>query len=161
MKTALALGLATLASAFLFAPLAASAGDGIKQRVAFSKCNIPLPPDAPPGTVFAVVGSVAGPVTGNLLVYGQPGALEMVGNRIYLEADYIVTATDGSGRSFTARVGGLMNVADGSRAAVLYGFVSDGWLRGAQVVDEFVGIAPGCVAGTLTLTPRWVPGDGE
>ncbi len=156
MKTRIALGLATLASALVLGPLAASAGDGNKQRVNFSKCNIPIPPGAPPGTVFAVTGEVSGPVTGNLLVYGQPGALQMVGDRIYLEADYHVTATDGSGRSFTARLGGLMNVADGSRAAVLYGFVKDGWLRGAQVVDDFVGTAPGCVTGTLTLTPRWV-----
>jgi hypothetical protein len=161
MKTRIALGLAALASALVLAPLAASAGDGNKQRVSFSKCNIPMPADAPPGTVFAVAGSTSGPVNGNLLVYGQPGALEPVGNRTYLEADYIVTATDGSGRSFTARVGGLWNTGDGTARAVLYGFVSDGWLRGAQVVDEFAGTAPGCVAGTLTLTPRWVPGDGE
>jgi hypothetical protein len=161
MKTRLVLGLAAMASAVLLCPLAASAGERAKERVSFSKCNIPLPADAPPGTVFAVTGSVGGPVTGNLLVYGQPGALEMVGDRVYLEADYIVTATDGSGRSFTARVGGLMNVADGSRAAVLYGFVSDGWLRGAQVEDDFIGTTPGCVTGTLTLTPRWVHEKGE
>ena len=72
MKTGIALGLATLASAFMIAPLAAAAQDGAKQRVSFFKCNIPTPADAPPGTVFAVAGKTSGPVTGDLLVYGQP-----------------------------------------------------------------------------------------
>jgi hypothetical protein len=42
---------------------------------------------------------------------------------------------------------------------VLYGHVSDGWLLGAQVVDEFHNTAPGCVSGTLTLTPKWNSSD--
>ena len=46
--------------------------------------------------------------------------------------------------------------------AVLYGYVSEGWMQGAQVVDTFHATTPGCVAGTLVLTPRWShPADAD
>jgi len=89
----------------------------------------------------------------------KPGAFDQVEGRTYLEADYEVTATDGSSRSFTAHVGGRMN-NDGTMRAILYGFVSEGWLRGAQVVDRFVGTGAGCVKGSLTIAPRWAPVHG-
>jgi hypothetical protein len=155
MKTRTAFAMAALGAGLLLDPLAALADDGPKQRLSFSKCVTPIPPGTPAGTVFVFVGMAGGDANGPLTVYGQPGAFERVGDRIYMEADYFVS--DPSGRSFTARVGGMMN-ADGTRRAVLYGFVSDGWMRGAEVVDEFAGTTPGCVAGTLTLTPRWVAG---
>jgi hypothetical protein len=143
------------ATVLLLNPVLASAGDDGKVRVDFAKCfGPPIPQDAPPGTVFVNVGTVQGAVTGDLIVFGLPGSFEQAGGRTYLEADYEVTATDGSSRSFTARVGGRMN-NDGTSRAVLYGYVSEGWLRGAQVVDTFAGTAPGCVKGTLTITPKW------
>jgi len=86
-------------------------------------------------------------------VYGHPGSFASTGgSSVYLEADYEVTATEPA-KSFTARVGGRYDLGIGR--AVLYGFVSEGWMLGAQVVDEFHATTPGCVAGTLTITPRW------
>ena len=146
---------ASLAAAFALslAPAFALAGDSAKVRVDFAKCppNPPIP--FPPGVVFIRVGETAGDVPGDLIVYGQPGSFaSMGGSSIYLEADYEVTATDPA-KSFTARVGGRFDLGIGR--AVLYGYVSEGWLQGAEVVDEFHATAPGCVAGTLTITPRW------
>lgn len=141
-------------------PVQASPGESGKVHLNFSKCPASFPDDAPPGTVFVYAGTVTGAVTGDLVVFGRPGAFDQVGGRTYLEADYEVTANDGSGRSFTARVGGRMN-NDGTMSAILYGFVSEGWLRGAQVVDVFAGTATtGCVNGTLTLGPKWAPAHG-
>lgn len=138
----------------------ALAGDAGKVRVEFAKCfpNPPLP--LPPGIVFINVGQVSGDVTGSLVVYGQPGSFESVGGAsIYLEADYEVTANDPA-RSFTARVGGRFDTGVGR--AVLYGYVSEGWQRGARVVDEFHATTPGCVAGTLVVIPRWShPADAD
>ncbi len=131
----------------------ACAGDSSKVRVDFAKCfpNPPLP--LPEGIVFINVGTASGDVTGPLVVYGQPGSFDSMGAAvIFLEADYVITATEAE-KSFTARVGGRFDL--GSGRAVLYGYVSDGWLRGARVVDEFHATTPGCVAGTLILTPRW------
>jgi hypothetical protein len=147
--------LATLATAIalVLAPGYALAADSNKVRVDFAKCppNPPIP--LPPGVVFIVVGDTAGDVPGSLIVYGQPGSFaSMGGSTIYLEADYEVTAADPT-KSFTARVGGRFDLGIGR--AVLYGFVTEGYLQGAQVVDEFHATAPGCVAGTLTLTPKW------
>jgi hypothetical protein len=145
---------------FAVAPTHALAGDSAKVRVDFAKCfpNPPLP--LPPGVVFINIGDVTGDVTGPLAVYGQPGSFAPVGGTsIYLEADYQVTATD-PGKSFTARVGGRYDLGIGR--AVLYGFVSEGWMLGAQVVDEFHATTAGCVAGTLVITPRWShPTDAE
>jgi hypothetical protein len=150
---AVAIGLA-------LAPSLALAGDSAKVRVDFAKCfpNPPLP--LPPGIVFINIGEVTGDVTGPLAVYGQPGSFaSMGGSSVYLEADYEVTATDPA-KSFTARVGGRFDLGIGR--AVLYGFVSEGWMTGAQVVDEFHATTPGCVAGTLVITPRWShPADTE
>jgi hypothetical protein len=124
-----------------------------KVRVQFAKCPpVPAIP-LPPGVTFIVVGDTGGDVPGELIVYGQPGSFASVGpNVIYLNADYEVTATDPA-KSFTARVGGRFDLGAGT--AVLYGYVSEGWMLGAQVIDEFHATGPGCVAGTLTLTPRW------
>ncbi len=135
-----------------------SAGDSSKVRVDFAKC-FPSPPlPLPEGVVFINVGEVSGDVSGPLSVYGQPGSFDsMGGSVIYLEADYVIAANEG-GKSFTARVGGRYDL--GSGRAVLYGYVSDGWLRGARVVDEFHATTPGGVAGPLILTPRWSAGDG-
>ncbi len=149
---------AAMAVAFVLASPLASAGDSSKVRVDFAKCfpNPPLP--LPEGVVFVNVGTVSGDVGGALVVYGQPGSFDSMGGAvIFLEADYVVTAID-AGKSFTARVGGRFDL--GSGHAVLYGYVSDGWLRGAKVVDEFQATTPGCVAGTLTLTPRWSSDQG-
>jgi hypothetical protein len=145
-----------LASASLLAlnPVPASADDSGKVRVNFEKCPGVIPPGAPADTVFWAVGKAKGAVKGDLVAVGQPGAFDQVDGKTYLEADYVVAATDGSQRSFIARVGGRME-NDGTMRAILYGFVSDGWLRGAQVVDKFVGTGAGCVKGTLTITPRW------
>ena len=100
------------------------------------------------------------PSRATLVVFGLPGAFDQVEGRTYLEADYEVTATDGSARSFTAHVGGRMN-NDVTMSARLYGFVSEGWLRGAQVVDVFAGTTTtGCVTGTLTIAPKWAPAHG-
>jgi hypothetical protein len=146
-----------LAGATLLAlnPVSASAHDSGNVRVQFEKCPGVIPPGAPADTVFWAVGTAKGAVTGNLVAVGQPGAFDQVDGKTYLEADYVVSATDGSNRSFIARVGGRME-NDGTMRAVLYGFVSDGWLRGAQVVDKFTGTGEGCVKGTLTITPKWV-----
>ena len=149
---------AAMAAALALASPLASAGDSGKVRVDFAKCfpNPPLP--LPEGVVFINVGSVSGDVSGPLTVYGQPGSFDsMGGSVIFLEADYVIAANE-TGKSFTARVGGRYDL--GSGRAVLYGYVSDGWLRGARVVDEFHATTPGCVAGTLILTPRWSAGDG-
>jgi hypothetical protein len=142
-----AAGALALASGFTLA------ADSAKVRVDFAKCfpNPPLP--LPPGVVFINIGEATGDVTGPLAVYGQPGSFAPMGaSSIYLEADYEVTATDPA-KSFTARVGGRYDLGIGR--AVLYGYVSEGWMQGAQVVDTFHDTAPGCVAGTLVLTPRW------
>jgi hypothetical protein len=146
-----------LAGATLLAlnPVSASAHDSGKVRVQFEKCPGVIPPGAPADTVFWFPGTVTGAVKGNLVAVGQPGAFDQVDGKTYLEADYVVSATDGSQHSFIARVGGRME-NDGTMRAVLYGFVSDGWLRGAQVVDKFAGTGGGCVKGTLTITPKWV-----
>ena len=144
--------LATSGALALAAPCTLAADSG-KVRVDFAKCfpNPPLP--LPPGIVFINVGTVSGDVTGPLVVYGQAGSFDSVGGAsIYLEADYEVTANDPA-KSFTARVGGRFDTGIGR--AVLYGYVSEGWLRGARVVDEFHATTPGCVAGTLVLTPKW------
>ena len=128
-----------------------------KVRVDFAKCPPPAGTPLPPGAVFMVVGHTARDVPGSLIVLGQPGSFTVVApNVIYLDADYHVTASDPA-KSFTASVGGRYDLAAGT--AVLYGHVSDGWLLGAQVVDEFHATAPGCVSGTLTLTPRWNSSD--
>ena len=153
---------ASLAAAVALA-LASSfthAADSAKVRVDFTKCfpNPPLP--LPPGVAFINIGAVTGDVTGPLTVYGQPGSFaSMGGTSIYLEADYEITATDPS-QSFTARVGGRYDRGIG--LAALYGYVSEGWMQGAQVVDTFHATTPGCVAGTLVITPRWAhPADTE
>jgi hypothetical protein len=152
--------LSTIAAALLLVNAAqASPGESGEVRVSFSKCPASMPDDAPAGTVFVYSGAVTGAVTGDLVVFGLPGAFDQVEGRTYLEADYEVTATDGSSRSFTAHVGGRMN-NDGTMRAILYGFVSEGWLRGAQVVDRFVGTGAGCVKGSLTIAPRWAPVHG-
>jgi len=128
-----------------------------KVRVDFAKCPPPPGTPLPPGAVFMVVGDTARDVPGSLVVLGQPGSFTVVApNVIYLEADYHVTASDPA-KSFTASVGGRFDLAAGN--AVLYGYVSDGWLLGAQVLDEFHATAPGCVSGTLTLTPKWNSSD--
>ena len=128
-----------------------------KVRVDFAKCPPPAGTPLPPGAVFMVVGNTSRDVPGSLLVLGQPGSFTAVApNVIYLDADYHVTASDPS-KSFTASVGGRYDLAAGT--AVLYGHVSDGWLLGAQVVDEFHATTPGCVSGTLTLTPKWNSSD--
>ena len=147
-----------IAAALALASPIVHAGDSSKVRVDFAKCfpNPPLP--LPEGIVFINVGTVSGDVSGPLVVYGQPGSFDSMGGAvIFLEADYVVAATD-AGKSFTARVGGRFDLASGH--AVLYGYVSDGWMRGARVVDEFHATTPGCVAGTLTLTPRWSASEG-
>jgi len=147
---AIAVGLAA-------APAFALANDSAKVRVDFAKCPPPPGTPLPPGAVFMVVGNTARDVPGSLLVLGQPGSFAGVGpSVIYLEADYHVTANDPA-KSFTASVGGRYDLAAGN--AVLYGYVSDGWLLGAQVVDEFHDTTPGCVSGTLTLTPKWNSSD--
>ena len=152
--------LSTIAAALLLVnPALASPGESGKVHVNFSKCPAATPDDAPAGTVFVYAGPVTGAVKGDLVVFGLPGAFDQVEGRTYLEADYEVTATDGSSRSFTAHVGGRMN-NDGTMRAILYGFVSEGWLRGAQVVDMFVGTGSGCVTGTLTIAPKWAPPHG-
>jgi hypothetical protein len=74
---------------------------------------------------------------------------------IYLEADYVI---DAGAKSLTARVGGRYDTNVGE--AALYGFVSHGYLRGAKVLDVFHDSQPGCVAGTLTITP-WHLDDEE
>jgi hypothetical protein len=137
-------------------PALASPGESGTVHVGFTKCPASMPEDAPAGTVFVYAGPVKGAVKGDLVVFGLPGAFDQVEGRTYLEANYEVTATDGSGRSFTAHVGGRMN-NDGSMRAILYGFVSEGWLRGAQVVDKFAATdaVSGCVKGTLAITPKW------
>jgi hypothetical protein len=128
-----------------------------KVRVDFAKCPPPAGTPLPPGAVFMVVGHTARDVPGSLLVLGQPGSFTVLApNVIYLEADYHVSANDPA-KSFTASVGGRYDLAAGK--AVLYGYVSDGWLRGSQVVDEFHDTTPGCVSGTLTLTPKWNESD--
>jgi hypothetical protein len=150
----------SIAVGLAVAPAFALADDSAKVRVDFAKCfpNPPLP--LPPGIVFINIGQVTGDVTGPLAVFGQPGSFTSVGGTsIYLEADYEITATDPA-KSFTARVGGRYDLGIGR--AVLYGFVSEGWMLGAQVVDEFHATTPGCVAGTLVITPRWShPADSE
>jgi hypothetical protein len=129
-----------LASATLLAlnPLPSLAENSGKVRVHFEKCPGQIPPGAPADTVFWFPGTTSGAVTGTLVAVGQPGAFAQVDGKTYLEADYVVTATDGSPHSFVARVGGRME-NDGTMRAVLYGFVSEGWLLGAQVVDKFAG----------------------
>ena len=146
---------AAVALAFVSAPALAEPSN--KVRVDFAKCppNPPIP--LPEGVVFIVVGDTGRDVPGSLVVYGQPGSFDSMGaSVIFLEADYVVTANEPA-KSFTARVGGRFDLAAGK--AVLYGYVSDGWMRGAQVVDEFHATAPGCVSGTLTLTPKWNSSD--
>lgn len=150
---------ALLAAAVVLAcsPAAAFAEAPNKVRVDFAKCPPPPGTPLPPGAVFMVVGDTSRDVPGSLLVLGQPGSFTVVApNVVYLDADYHVTATDPA-KSFTASVGGRYDLAGGT--AVLYGHVSDGWLLGAQVVDEFHNTAPGCVSGTLTLTPKWNSSD--
>jgi hypothetical protein len=128
-----------------------------KVRVDFAKCPPPAGTPLPPGAVFMVVGHTARDVPGSLLVLGQPGSFTVVApNVVYLEADYHVTADDPA-KSFVASVGGRYDLAAGN--AVLYGYVSDGWLLGSQVTDEFHDTAPGCVSGTLTLVPKWNESD--
>jgi len=140
----------------LVSPLAAAEAPN-KVRVDFAKCPPPPGTPLPPGAVFMVVGHTARDVPGSLLVLGQAGSFTVVApNVVYLDADYHVTADDPS-RSFTASVGGRYDLAAGN--AVLYGHVSSGWLLGAQVVDEFHDTTPGCVSGTLTLTPKWNESD--
>jgi hypothetical protein len=160
LRTAASLAVAAAFVGLASASMPALAGDSAKVRVDFAKCfpNPPLP--LPPGVVFINVGTASGDVTGALAVYGQPGSFTSVGgSTIYLEADYEVTATDPD-KSFTARVGGRYDLGIGR--AVLYGFVSEGWLLGAEVVDEFHATTPGCVAGTLVITPRWShPADAQ
>ena len=149
--------LAAAAVAFVFSPADAFAEAPNKVRVDFAKCPPPAGTPLPPGAVFMVVGNTSRDVPGSLLVLGQPGSFTAVApNVIYLDADYHVTATDPA-KSFTASVGGRFDLAAGT--AVLYGHVSDGWLLGAQVVDEFHATGPGCVSGTLTLTPKWNSSD--
>jgi len=149
--------LAAAAVALAFASSIAIAAEPNKVRVDFAKCPPPAGTPLPPGAVFMVVGHTSRDVPGSLLVLGQPGSFTVVApNVIYLEADYHVTASDPT-KSFTASVGGRYDLAAGN--AVLYGYVSDGWLRGAQVVDEFHNTDPGCVSGTLTLTPKWNESD--
>jgi hypothetical protein len=139
------------------APAFAFAADSVKVRVDFAKCPPPPGTPLPPGVVFERVGNTTRDVPGTLDVLGQPGSFTpLAPNVIYLEADYHVTATD-PGKSFTASVGGRYDLAAGD--AVLYGYVSEGWLRGAQVLDEFHNTGPGCVSGTLTLTPKWNSSD--
>ena len=160
MKNLRSLASLATAIALVLAPGYALAADSNKVRVDFAKCppNPPIP--LPPGVAFIVVGNTSGDVNGSLTVYGVPGSFaSMGGSSIYLEADYEVTATDPA-KSFTARVGGRFDLGIGR--AVLYGYVSEGWLQGAQVVDEFHATGPGCVAGTLTITPKWShPGDAD
>ena len=140
----------------LVSPLSIAEGPN-KVRVDFAKCPPPAGTPLPPGAVFMVVGHTARDVPGSLLVLGQPGSFTEVAPKvIYLDADYHVTADDPA-KSFTASVGGRYDLAAGK--AVLYGHVSSGWLLGAQVVDEFHNTAPGCVSGTLTLTPKWNESD--
>jgi hypothetical protein len=149
--------LVAAAIALVLAAPAAVAEAPNKVRVDFAKCppNPPIP--LPPDVAFIVVGNTTRDVPGALIVYGQPGSFTVVApNVVYLEADYHVTAVDPA-RSFVASVGGRFDLAAGN--AVLYGHVSDGWLLGAQVVDEFHATAPGCVSGTLTLTPKWNSSD--
>ena len=160
MKNLRALASLAAAVTLALAPGFALAADSAKVRVDFAKCppNPPIP--LPPNVAFIVVGETSGDVAGNLIVYGQPSSFaSMGGSTIYLEADYEVTATDPA-KSFTARVGGRFDLGIGR--AVLYGYVSEGWMQGAQVVDTFHATAPGCVAGTLVLTPRWShPADAD
>ena len=148
---------AVAAAIAVASPLAVAAEAPNKVRVDFAKCPPPAGTPLPPGAVFMVVGDTARDVPGALLVLGQAGSFTVVEpNVIYLQADYHVTA-DNPAHSFIARVGGRYDLAAGK--AVLYGHVSEGWLRGAQVVDEFHATAPGCVSGTLTLTPKWNESD--
>ena len=140
----------------LVSPLAIAQAPN-KVRVDFEKCPPPAGTPLPPGAVFLRVGDTSRDVPGSLFVVGQPGSFTVVApNVVYLEADYHVTASDPA-KSFTASVGGRFDLAAGQ--AVLYGHVSGGWLLGAQVLDEFHATAPGCVSGTLTLTPKWNSSD--
>src|SRR6266851_3512844 len=147
---------ALLASALLLA-LASStvmANDSKTIRVGFSKCQIWPPGDrpafAPPEAVFVNVGSVSGGITGSLNVFGQPGSFSgnLPAGVFFLDAKYVIGA---GAKSLTAHVGGRFDTNVGE--AALNGFVSDGWLLGAKVFDEFHATTPGCVAGTLTITP--------
>jgi hypothetical protein len=93
---------------------------------------------------------VSGAVKGPLNVYGQPGSFAggLPPGVFFLDAKYVVSA---GAKSFTAHVGGRYDTNVGQ--AVLNGFVSEGWMLGAKVLDEFHATTPGCVAGTLTITP--------
>ena len=140
----------------------ALAADSSSIRVNFSKCQIwppgAFPAFAPPGSVFVNVGSVTGAVTGSLKVYGQPGSFTggLPAGVYFLDAKYVVEAGT---KSFTAHVGGRYDTNVGE--AALNGFISEGWLLGAKVFDEFHATTPGCVAGTLTITPWHLPDDDD
>jgi hypothetical protein len=119
-------------------------------RVNFSKCELAaVPAGAPFGTIATNEGSTTGAATGHLFAHVVAGSFEMLGpGVVFLSAQYIV---DGP-RAFTAHVVGRFDTNPGG-VAELRGVVSKGWLAGSRVVDRFVRTTPGCVAGTLTLTP--------
>jgi hypothetical protein len=150
------------ALALVFASPPALAGDSKTIRVNFSKCQIyppgTLPAFAPPDSVFVNVGSVSGAVNGPLKVYGQPGSFTgtLPAGVFFLDAKYVVEAGT---KSFTAHVGGRFDTNVGE--AALNGFISEGWLLGAKVFDEFHATTPGCVAGALIITPWQLPDDDD
>src|SRR4051794_13648593 len=143
---------ALLAAVAMALSLPLAAAEPNKVRVDFAKCPPPAGTPLPPGAVFMVVGHTARDVPGSLLVLGQGESFTSVGpSVVYLEAQYHVTADDPA-HSFTATVGGRYDLAAGN--AALFGHVSHGWMLGAQVLDEFHATDPGCVSGTLTITPK-------
>ncbi len=67
---------------------------------------------------------------------------------VYLAADYVFTADDGL-HSFAAHVEGTENLL--TDEAVLNGVVTDGWLEGARVQDQFDILGGGHFQGTFRI----------
>jgi hypothetical protein len=115
--------------------------------VKFSKCPIANPPGSPVRTLVTNEGPTTTGAIGRVDAYVMPGSfVELAPNVKFLSAIYVV---DAGARSFTAHVVGWYDLNDGT--ATLRGVVSEGWMKGSNVVDRFHQIAGGCVAGTLAL----------
>ncbi len=140
--------LAALAVTLLFQTSSAQADNSAPVHLTFEKTLAGVGP-APYLAHFT--GTFGGDFSGTLWV----GLLvrEVIDQQqqiIHLEADYVFTADDGV-HSFIAHVEGNNNLQTGK--AVLNGVVTAGWLKGAQVQDQFDDLPGGVYQGTIRIMP--------